>query len=79
MWKWFSRLTQRGGTFRDAYRETADMIASGKMKRPENIEYTHEGSMGNLGNDRIKEMMKQVVAGYDFESYQEAIKKLLQL
>ena len=71
------QLTQKGVTFRDAYRQTAEKISSGKMKRPENVKYTHEGSMGNLCNDQIKKMMTEVVAGFNFRSYQTAIKNLL--
>jgi len=71
------QLIQEGMTFRDAYRQTAEKISSGKMKRPENVKYTHEGSIGNLCNDRINKMMSEVVSGFNFKSYQSAIKKLL--
>jgi argininosuccinate lyase len=71
------QLTQEGMTFRDAYREVGKQVSFGKLNRPKNIKYTHEGSMGNLCNDEIKENMSQVVAGFDFDTYQDAIKKLL--
>ena len=71
------KLTQNGMTFRDAYRETAKRIANGNLERPENISYTHEGSLGNLCNDRIQKRMTNILSGYDFMKYQSAIKDLL--
>jgi argininosuccinate lyase len=71
------QLTQQGMTFRDAYREVAKQVSSGELNRPENITYTHEGSMDNLCNDEIKKNMEEVLLGFNFNNYQDAIKKLL--
>jgi argininosuccinate lyase len=71
------QMTQQGMPFRDAYREVARKISSGDLRRPDDIKYSHEGSVGNLCNDRIMENMKKVIAGFDFESYQNTFKELL--
>ena len=48
-------LVQKGTPFRDAYKEVARQIKEGEYEAPRNINHTHLGSIGNLGNDRIKQ------------------------
>ena len=70
-------LTQSGMSFRDAYRQVAEEVKSGKISRPDNMEYTHQGSSGNLCNDRIRKILDQAVAGFNFAAYNSAIQRLL--
>ena len=58
-----NKLVLEGTPFRDAYRQMADKIASGDFVPDYKLNHTHIGSIGNLGNERIKESFDQV---YDF-------------
>jgi argininosuccinate lyase len=48
-----NRLVREGVPFRDAYQKVAAMIKDGNFPRRSVSDYTHEGSIGNLCNDRI--------------------------
>ena len=47
-----------GKTFRDAYRNLANVIEKGKFKPDRKVKHKHIGSLGNLGIDRLKEKIK---------------------
>jgi len=66
-----------GVPFREAYKNVGSTIANGTFTAPEKVTHTHEGSIGNLGNDQIKSMMEQVIAGFQFEAVDQAIANLL--
>lgn len=72
-----NRLAAAGMPFRDAYRKVGMEIENGTYRADRNICHTHEGSMGNLCNDRIAELMKSVYDGFGFSRAEEAEKKLL--
>ncbi len=67
-----------GMPFRDAYRKVAGDIAEGTFERPANTHYTHEGSIGNLCNDAIREMMEDVLSGFPFDRIDKAVAALLE-
>lgn len=72
-----NRLAAAGMPFRDAYRKVGIEIENGTYRADRNICHTHEGSMGNLCNDRIAELMKSVYDGFGFSRAEEAEKELL--
>ena len=72
-----NRLAAAGMPFRDAYRKVGMEIENGTYRADRNIRHTHEGSMGNLCNDRIAELMKSVYDGFGFSRAEEAEKELL--
>lgn len=72
-----NRLAAAGMPFRDAYRKVGMEIEEVTYKADHNIHHTHEGSMGNLCNDRIAEFMKGVYDGFGFSRAEEAEKELL--
>lgn len=72
-----NRLAAAGMPFRDAYRKVGMEIENGTYRANRNICHTHEGSMGNLCNDRIAELMKSVYDGFGFSRAEEAEKELL--
>lgn len=72
-----NRLAAAGMPFRDAYRKVGMEIENGTYRADRNICHTHEGSMGNLCNDRIAELMKNVYDGFGFSRAEEAEKELL--
>ncbi|MEX2369976.1 MAG: argininosuccinate lyase [Bacteroidales bacterium] len=55
-----NKKVMEGKSFRDAYREVASEIASGQYKAGRGSTYTHVGSIGNPGLDRIGEKMIKV-------------------
>ncbi len=72
-----NRLVREGMPFRDAYKKVGLDIEAGNFTPNKNIHHTHEGSIGNLCNDKIQALMDDVVSGFQFQKMEEAVKKLL--
>ena len=72
-----NRRVVEGIPFRDAYKQVGLEIAAGEFTPDKQVHHTHEGSIGNLCNDRIKALMQQILDGFHFERVDEAQKKLL--
>ena len=72
-----NRLAAAGMPFRDAYRKVGLDIEAGTFTPDKHIHHTHEGSIGNLCNDKIAGLMQQVMDGFGFERVVEAEKALL--
>ena len=66
-----------GLPFRDAYKKVGEEIESGSYEPNYNVNHTHEGSIGNLCNDKIKEQLDKVLADFNFTSVENAISSLL--
>ena len=60
-------LVSKGVPFRDAYRKVADSIADGSFEYHGKLNHTHEGSIGNLCNERIAARMERIVSGFGFD------------
>ncbi|HIY49398.1 MAG TPA: argininosuccinate lyase [Candidatus Barnesiella excrementavium] len=74
-----NRRVQAGVPFRDAYKQVGLEIEAGQFTPDKHIAHTHEGSIGNLCNDRITALMQQTVASFDFDRAQRAEARLLGL
>lgn len=72
-----NKLAANGMPFRDAYKTVGLEIEAGTFKANKDIHHTHEGSIGNLCNDRIEELMNQTISQFHFEKVDEAERKLL--
>ena len=72
-----NRLAAQGMPFRDAYKKVGLEIEAGQFTPDKNIHHTHEGSIGNLCNDRIQQLMEETIAGFHFERMVNAEKELL--
>ena len=72
-----NRLAREGMPFRDAYKKVGLDIEAGNFSPDKNIRHTHEGSIGNLCNDRIEALMQDVVAGFNFERMESAVRELI--
>jgi argininosuccinate lyase len=72
-----NRLATEGMPFRDAYKKVGLDIEGGDFTPDKNIRHTHEGSIGNLCNDRIRELMYGIYGSMDFEKAQRAENALL--
>ena len=57
-----NRLANEGMPFRDAYKKVGLDIEAGQFTHSKQVHHTHEGSIGNLCNDRIEQLMSQVIS-----------------
>ena len=73
-----NRLSAEGVPFRDAYKQVALQIAQGTYRADKQIRHTHEGSIGNLCNEEIKQLMQQLLSAFHFERMEAAEKALLE-
>ena len=72
-----NRLAAAGMPFRDAYKKVGLDIEAGNFTPDKQLHHTHEGSIGNLCNDRISELMDGILSEFHFEGVAEAERKLL--
>ena len=72
-----NRLAANGMPFRDAYKKVGLDIEAATFSASHDIHHTHEGSIGNLCNDKIAALMQQTLDGFHFERMTQAEKRLL--
>lgn len=72
-----NRLAADGMPFRDAYKKVGLDIEAGQFVPDKKLRHTHEGSIGNLCNDKIQEVMSGTMNGFNFERMTNAERKLL--
>ena len=72
-----NRLAAAGMPFRDAYKKVGLDIEQGRFKAVKEVHHTHEGSMGNLCNDRVAVLYRATLESFDFDTYHQAFDKLL--
>ncbi len=73
-----NRLAAEGMPFRDAYKKVGLDIEAGNFHPDKNIRHTHEGSIGNLCNERIAALMNATYERFGFDRVERAEKKLLE-
>ncbi len=72
-----NRLAAEGMPFRDAYKQVGMAIERGEFEFNGTLNHTHEGSIGNLCNDKIAEKMNRIVERFGFDRVHSAIDSLL--
>lgn len=72
-----NRRVIAGTPFREAYKQVGLEIEAGNFTPDRNIHHTHEGSIGNLCNDKIADLMNATLGEFHFERVDEAVQKLL--
>lgn len=72
-----NELVLQGVPFREAYRTVGQEIAEHTYQPPRHLNHTHEGSLGNLGNDLIVAQMEQAMGGFGVERARQAVERLL--
>jgi argininosuccinate lyase len=72
-----NKLAAAGMPFRDAYKKVGMEIETGTFHADKHIHHTHEGSMGNLCNDKILALMEDTLKQFHFEKVEEAERALL--
>ena len=72
-----NREVLAGVPFRDAYKKVGKAIMDGTFSFDgSELAHTHEGSVGNLCNDRIARRMEEVVGSFPFEKVRSALDSL---
>ena len=72
-----NRLVLEGVPFREAYRQVGAAIENGTFKADHKLHHTHEGSIGNLCNDRIAARMEKLIAEFGFDRCDDAVSRLI--
>jgi argininosuccinate lyase len=72
-----NKLVLQGVPFRDAYKKVAGDIEQGKFNTTGHLSHTHEGSVGNLCNDKIEHLMNDVIQKFNFGKVKIALQQLL--
>ncbi len=72
-----NRLVREGIPFRDAYRSVAESIKKGIFSKTALTDYTHEGSVGNLCNEEIRNLFEKRIIVFKSKPAGELIEKLM--
>jgi argininosuccinate lyase len=72
-----NELVLSGVPFREAYQIIGKQIDEGTFKADTAIYHTHEGSIGNLCNDKIVEKMKKLIDEFHFDITESKLEELL--
>jgi argininosuccinate lyase len=72
-----NKMVLEGIPFRDAYKKVANEIKNGSFMPQKELRHTHEGSIGNLCNNKIKNKMNKIYNSFYFEKTEKVIKNLL--
>jgi argininosuccinate lyase len=73
-----NKLVLRGIPLRDAYKKIGADVENKTFETDKELHHTHEGSIGNLQNKEIKEMMDNIIRRFNFKDVDDALQKLLQ-
>lgn len=73
-----NRLVREGVPFRDAYRTVAESVRKGLFKKTVLTDYTHEGTVGNLCNEEIRNLFEKRIKCFKSKPAGELIEKLMQ-
>jgi argininosuccinate lyase len=72
-----NELVLKGIPFREAYKQIGLKIEAGNFVTSKKVNHTHEGSIGNLCNDRIEKLKNDIIANFKFEKKNQAVEKLV--
>jgi argininosuccinate lyase len=73
-----NKLVLQGMPLRDAYKKIGADVENKTFETDKKLGHTHEGSIGNLQNKEIKEMMNNMISRFNFKDVNDALQKLLQ-
>jgi len=74
-----NKLVLQGTPFRDAYKKIGMDIELGLFSYdPKSLSHTHEGSIGNLSNEEIKNQMEKIINSFPFDKVKKAFHQLLE-
>ena len=73
-----NKLVLQGTPFRDAYKKIAADIENNNFSYDTHLNHTHLGSIGNLQNAAIQQMMNNILSRFNFNKVNDALQKLLE-
>ncbi|MEP6926009.1 MAG: argininosuccinate lyase [Ginsengibacter sp.] len=73
-----NKLVLEGVPLRDAYKKIAVDVENNNFSYETQLNHTHAGSIGNLQNTAIQQMMNNVITRFNFNKVNEALQKLLE-
>ncbi|WP_422008446.1 argininosuccinate lyase [Roseivirga pacifica] len=72
-----NRLVLSGVPFRDAYKQVGLAVERGEFTPERTVNHTHVGSIGQLNLEEIATEMKSVIAQFNFNKVEKALKSLV--
>ncbi|MBK7558919.1 MAG: argininosuccinate lyase [Chitinophagaceae bacterium] len=72
-----NKLVTGGMPFRDAYKKVGADIEAGNFSHTASLHHTHEGSISNLCNEKIQDMMNDIIQKFNFNKAKIALQQLL--
>jgi len=64
-----NELVNSGVAFRDAYKQVSAEVENGTFSYSGTLQHTHEGSIGNLCNREIKQLMEKTLKQFHIQSF----------
>ena len=71
-----NHLVKEGVPFRDAYKQVGMAVERGEFEYHGTLAHTHEGSIGNLCNDKVAAKMNKVLGSFTFDRVAKAVEAL---
>ncbi len=71
-----NHLVKEGVPFRDAYKQVGMAVERGEFEYHGTLAHTHEGSIGNLCNDKVAAKMDKVLGSFTFDKVAKAVEAL---
>jgi argininosuccinate lyase len=72
-----NKLVLQGKPFRDAYHVVGQQIQNQQFRPEKEVSHTHQGSIGNLCNDKIALKFENTMAGFNFGKFENALRDLI--
>ena len=72
-----NELVLSGVPFREAYKIVGEEIENGTFEVSTELNHSHEGSIGNLCNENIRNKMRKIIVNFNFSKTEGKIKELL--
>lgn len=72
-----NKLVLEGLPFRDAYKQVGKSVDAGNFSFDGQVSHNHEGSIGNLCNDKIEKKMDDIVDAFNFKKTATSYQSLL--
>ncbi len=73
-----NRYVLEGMSFREAYKKVGKEIQEGRFEAPTELKHSHEGSLGMLCTEEIREKWQEVRVQFRFDEFRQAWKKLVE-
>ena len=66
-----NELVITGTPFRTAYKQVVEMIENNSFNYDKPVKHSHEGSLGNLCNEKITQNLEKLIASFNFNHWEQ--------